>query len=274
LSSILNRTSPPFDLRIRYGGDPSQFAELRFPSGKGPFPLLFVVHGGFWQARYDLSHVGHLCAALTSKGVITCNVEYRRIGNPGGGWPGTFQDISLATRNILQTMSSDSRFDLARRAIVGHSAGGHLAFWMAGSHRIGKGSLLFNDQKNALTRAVSLAGVSDLRLAWKQKLGHGIVTRLMGGTPDQHSDRYDAGSPIELLPTGAREILVHGVADDTVPVSQSEAFVERAEKIGDRPSFIKLHDVGHYELIDPESEAWPTVAGAVLSLFDLGEHQS
>jgi len=156
--------------------DDSQFSDLRFPSGKGPFPLLFVVHGGFWQSRYDLSHVGHLCAALTSKGVITCNVEYRRIGNPGGGWHGTFQDISLATGNILQTMSSDSRFDLARRAIVGHSAGGHLAFWMAGSHRISKGSPLFSDQKNALTRAVFLAGVSDLRLAWKQKLGHGIVS--------------------------------------------------------------------------------------------------
>ena len=269
LSNILDRDPPPFDVRIRYGNDDSQFSDLRFPSGQGPFPLLFVVHGGFWQSRYDLSHVGHLCAALTSKGVITCNVEYRRIGNPGGGWPGTFQDISLATRNVLQTMSSDSRFDLARRAIVGHSAGGHLAFWMAGSHRISKGSPLFNDQKNALTRAVSLAGVSDLRLAWKQKLGHGIVTRLMGGTPDQQSDRYAAASPIELLPTDAREILVHGVADDTVPVSQSEAFVERAEKTGDRPSLIKLHGIGHYELIDPESEAWPTVAGAVLSLFDL-----
>jgi len=274
LSNILDRDPPPFDVRIRYGNDHSQFSDLRFPSGKGPFPLLFVVHGGFWQSRYDLSHAGHLCAALTSKGVITCNVEYRRIGNPGGGWPGTFQDISLATRNILQTMSSDSRFDLAQRAIVGHSAGGHLALWMAGSHRISKGSPLFSDQKNALTRAASLAGVSDLRLAWKQKLGHGIVTRLMDGTPDQHSDRYDAGSPIELLPTDAREILVHGVADDTVPVSQSEAFVERAEKIGDRPSLIKLPGIGHYELIDPESEAWPTVASAVLSLFDLGDSLS
>jgi len=96
----------------------------------------------------------------------------------------------------------------------------------------------------------------------------------MGGTPGQHSDRYDAGSPIELLPTDAREILVHGVADDTVPVSQSEAFVERAEKIGDRPSLIKLPGIGHYELIDPESEAWPAVASAVLSLFDLGDSLS
>jgi len=274
LSDILDRSPPLFDVRIRYGDDPSQFAELRFPNGKGPFPLLFVVHGGFWQSAYDLSHIGHLCASFTAKGIITCNIEYRRIGNPGGGWPGTFQDISLATRNMLQTTSSDPRFDRARTAIIGHSAGGHLALWLAGRHRINKGSPLHGDQKQALTNAVSLAGVSDLRLAWKQVLGHGTVTRLMGGTPDEQPERYDAGSPIELLPTGTRQVLVHGTADDIVPVSQSEAFVERAKKLGDRPTLVKLDGVGHFELIDPESEAWPTVASAVLSLLDLGGHQS
>jgi acetyl esterase/lipase len=274
LSSILNRTPPPFDLRIRYGNDPSQFADLRFPKGNGPFPLLFVVHGGFWQSVYDLSHIGHLCAAFTSNGIITCNIEYRRIGNVGGGWPGTFQDISLATRNILETMSPDPRFDHRRTAIIGHSAGGHLALWLAGSHRISKDSPLYTDQKLAFTSTVSLAGVSDLRLAWRQKLGHGIVSRFMGGTPHEHPDRYDSGSPIELLPTGARQVLVHGKADDIVPVSESEAFVEKAEMLGDRPTLVKLDSIGHFELIDPESEAWPTVANTVLPLLDLGGHQS
>jgi acetyl esterase/lipase len=253
---------------MHYGKDSSQFAELRFPKGKGPFPLLFVVHGGFWQARYDLSHIGHLCAAFTSKGIITCNIEYRRIGNPGGGWPGTFLDISLATRIVIETMSNDSRFDPALTAIIGHSAGGHLALWLVGSHRTSKDSPLYNNQKLGIAGAISLAGVSDLRLAWRQKLGHGIVTRLMGGTPDEHSDRYDAGSPIELLPMGARHVLVHGAADDTVPVSQSEAFVQRAEKLGDRSTLVKLAGTGHFELIDPDSKAWPSVARSVLSLLD------
>jgi acetyl esterase/lipase len=272
LSSILDRDSPPFDLRVPYGRDPSQFADLRFPNGKGPFPLLFVVHGGFWQSAYDLSHIGHLCAAFTHKGIITSSIEYRRIGNPGGGWPGTFLDISLATRNILQEMSKDSRFDQARTAIIGHSAGGHLALWLVGSHRISKGSHLHNDQKQDIRNAISLAGVSDLRLAWKKKLGHGTVTRLMGGTPDEQPDRYNAGSPIELIPTGATQILVHGTADDTVPVSQSEAFVEKAEKLGDRATLVKLEGVGHYEPIDPESEAWPFVAKAVITLLGAGGH--
>ncbi len=275
LSGILDRAPPPpFDLRISYGSDPSQFAELRFPIGKGPFPLLFVVHGGFWQSVYDLSHIGHLCAAFTSTGVITCSIEYRRIGNPGGGWPGTFQDISLASSNILQDLSNDSRFDQTRTVIIGHSAGGHLALWLVGSHRISKGSPLHSDLRQAIPSAVSLAGVSDLRLAWKQKLGHGIVTRLIGGTPEEHPDRYDAGSPIELLPTGARQILVHGTADDTVPFSQSEAYVEKAEKLGDRPTLVRLQGIGHYEMIDPESEAWPTVAEAVMSLLGLHGHHS
>src|SRR5438034_2047437 len=114
LSNILDRDPPPFDVRIRYGNDDSQFSDLRFPSGQGPFPLLFVVHGGFWQSRYDLSHVGHLCAALTSKGVITCNVEYRRIGNPGGGWPGTFQDI----RSEEHTSELQSHSDLVCRLLL------------------------------------------------------------------------------------------------------------------------------------------------------------
>ena len=268
MRSILERESAPFDIRVPYGSDPNQIAELRFPNGKEPFPLLFVVHGGFWRSAYDLSHIGHLCAAFTSRGIITCNIEYRRIGNPGGGWPGTFQDISIATRNILREMSKDSRFDQTRTAIIGHSAGGHLALWLAGSHRISKGSPLHNDQKQIITSAISLAGVSDLRQAWKTRLGHGTVTRLMGGTPDKHPDRYNAGSPIDLLPTGARQVLVHGADDDTVPVSQSEVFVQRAEKLGDRPTLVKLDGMGHYELIDPESEAWPAVARAVLSLLD------
>ena len=273
LRNILDMGPPLFDLRMRYGDDPNQFVDLRFPNSKGPFPLLFVVHGGFWQSRYDLSHIGHLCAAFTSKGIITCSIEYRRIGNPGGGWPGTFQDISLATRNILQTLSRDPRFDRTRTAIIGHSAGGLLALWLAGSHRIRKGSPLHSDKRQVVNNAVSLAGVSDLGLAWRQKLGHGIVTRLMGGTPEEHPDRYKAASPIEFLPTGARQFLIHGAADDTVPISQSEAFVQRAEKLGDRCSLIKLDGIGHFELIDPESGAWPTIASGVLSLLNLGGKQ-
>jgi dipeptidyl aminopeptidase/acylaminoacyl peptidase len=111
--------------------------------------------------------------------------------------------------------------------------------------------------------------VCDLRTAWNQRLGNGAVGRLIGGTPVQHPDRFDAGSPIELLPSGSRQVLIHGTDDDIVPISQSEKFVEKAEQLGDRPTLVRLEGVGHFELIDPESDAWSKVAGAVLSLLGL-----
>jgi acetyl esterase/lipase len=269
LSDILTRPPPAFDKRIKYGPSPQHFADLRFPDRGKPFPFLFVVHGGFWQSAYDLMHAGTLCAALTGEGIVTCNLEYRRLGNSGGGWPGTFQDVSLAADHILELASSDPRVDMARTAVLGHSAGGHLALWLASRHRIPTTSPLHSSPKYRINGAVSLAGVCDLRTAWKQRLGSGAVSKLMGGTPDEFPDRYDAGSPIELLPTGTRHVLVHGTADNVVPVSLSERFVGRAEQLGDHPVLLRLKGVGHFEPIDPESDAFPAVVGGVLPLLGL-----
>jgi acetyl esterase/lipase len=265
----LERQAPNFDKRIEYGSDPQHFAELRFPDGLGPFPLLFVIHGGFWQSTYDLKHIGSLCAALTKKGIITCNLEYRRIGDSGGGWPGTFLDVSLAADVILKAISSDSSVDASRVAVIGHSAGGHLALWLASRHRIAKASSLQSVHEHRIARAVSLAGVCDLRTAWNQRLGNGAIERLMGGAPDHYPDRFNAGSPIELLPSGSRQVLIHGTDDNIVPISQSEKFVEKAQQLGDQSTLVRLEGVGHFELIDPESDAWSKVAGAVLSLLSL-----
>jgi acetyl esterase/lipase len=230
---------------------------------------LLMIHGGFWQSAYDLEHTRLLCADLTGRGIVTCNLEYRRIGNPGGGWPGTFQDISLASYKIPEILSSDLRVDMTRSAVMGHSAGGHLALWLVSRHKVSKRSPLHESRKSPIVNAISLAGVLDLRTAWKQKLGHGIVTRLIGGSPDQHPDRYDAGSPIELLPNGARKVVIHGAVDSTVPVSQSEQFAREASESGDECSLVKLEDTGHFELIDPKSDAWSTVITAVEEMLDV-----
>jgi acetyl esterase/lipase len=269
LSNILERASPPFNKPVQYGPDPHHFAELRFPNGPGPFPFLFVIHGGFWKSAFDLTHIGHLCNAFAHEGIITCNVEYRRVGDPGGGWPGTFQDVSLATDSIIETISSDPRVDISRTAVMGHSAGGHLALWLASRHRIPTASPVHGNQRHRITSAVSLAGVCDLRTAWKQRLGNGAVERLMGGTPDQHPDRFDAGSPFELLPSGSRQVLIHGMDDDIVPISQSESFVEKAERLGEHLNLVKLEGVGHFELIDPDSNAWSKVTRTVLPVLDV-----
>jgi len=266
-SDILSRAPPKADSRSVYGPSPENFIEFRFPRRSGPSPVLLVLHGGFWQEAYDLSHMDPLCAAVTPGGVITCNVEYRRIGNRGGGWPGTFLDAAHATDYIFEEMSSDSRFDLGRVAALGFSAGGHLALWLSGRHRVRADSPIRSKPAGRLVGVVSIAGVSDLRKAWEHQVGGDAVVRLMGGTPGEHPDRYDAGSPIELLPVGVKQILVHGTNDEVVPLWQSEAFVERAKALGEEPRLVKLEGAGHFETINPESVAWQRIATETRALF-------
>ncbi|NNM01628.1 MAG: alpha/beta hydrolase, partial [Gammaproteobacteria bacterium] len=88
--------SPPADATIAYGADPLQFGELRLPPGDGPFPAIVLIHGGCWLAKYDLSYIRKLAAAFTAAGIATWTVEYRRVGDPGGGWPGTYEDIAAS----------------------------------------------------------------------------------------------------------------------------------------------------------------------------------
>lgn len=269
MSNVLERQPPKFDQRITYGANSNQFAELRFPKGRGPYPVLLMIHGGFWQSTYDLKHTGLLCADLTRRGIVTCNLEYRRIGDPGGGWPGTFQDISLASKEIPKLVALDSRADTRRIVVMGHSAGGHLALWMVSRNRIPKNSPLHESEKSPIMRAVALAGVTDLRTASKQRLGHGIVTRLLGGLPNEYPDRYDTASPIELLPNDASTILIHGAADDIVPVAQSEKYAQKAVHLAQECSYVKLESVGHFELIDPESDVWPLIVKEIFSALDV-----
>jgi acetyl esterase/lipase len=264
MGDILTRVPPARGERVHYGVDPLQFAELRFPSGKGPFPLLFVVHGGWWLSANDLNHIGHLCAKLTSCGLVTCSLEYRRIGDAGGGWPGTFLDVANAIEHFKDVLTKDSRVETKRAAVIGHSAGGHLALWLGAKHRVPKSSALYTGQKQWLIATISLAGIADLRTAWELRLGDGAVGKLIGGNPDRYPERYAEASPFELLPTGLKQVLIHGRSDESVPISQSERFVRRAKLAGDESSLIALDGIGHFELIDPESRAWDAVAHSTL----------
>jgi len=165
---ILTLPAPAADARLAYGSDPNQFGEIRLPHDKGPFPILMNLHGGFWKARYDLLHAGHLCAALSQKGLATWNVEYRRVGNPGGGWPGSFEDVRNAYRFLAQ-LEKRYNLDLSKVLVMGHSAGGQLALCLAA-------------HEPALTRVLSLAGVVDLDAAGKLHLGDNAVAAFLGGT--------------------------------------------------------------------------------------------
>jgi acetyl esterase/lipase len=248
---ILSRAQPPFDQRVAYGADPNQFLEIRLPRGKGPHPGLLNLHGGFWRAKYDLAHAGHLCQALRVAGVATFNAEYRRVGNQGGGWPGTFADIRAAYRYIRQ-QASRFRLDPARLVVMGHSAGGQLALCLAA-------------HEASLRRAISLAGVVNLKNAFALHLSHDAVVEFLGGKPDEVPEHYREADPMELRIPNARQWLVHGSADDVVPPEFSRDYTVQKKKSGESVQLLEIPRSGHFELIDPGTEAFKRVAATVLA---------
>ena len=248
---ILTLPAPPYDHKIAYGDDPFQFGYLRLPKSTGPHPVAIVIHGGFWRAAFDLEHSGHMCAALTKAGIATWSLEYRRIGNPGGGWPGTCEDI-LRGASHLRTLAGQYPLNAARSLAIGHSAGGHLALWLAAQ------------KKPRLRGAVSLAGVVDLRRAYELKLSSTVVGEFMGGPPGAS---YKEASPIECVPLGTPTRLIHGDNDDVVPIEISHRFVEAAVKAGDDSKLIALPGADHFAVIDPRSREWPIVEKTVLELI-------
>ncbi|MGI8589119.1 MAG: alpha/beta hydrolase family protein [Chloroflexia bacterium] len=263
--SILDLIPPPADARLAYGDDPSQFGDLRLPPGTGPHPVVIVIHGGYWRSAYSLDHIGTLCAALTHAGVATWSLEYRRLGNPGGGWPGTLQDVA-AGADYLRTIAPKYHLDLTHVVAVGHSAGGQLALWLAGRHRIPAGDTLYSPNPLPLHGVVSLAGVADLRQGYDLHLSNDVVYQLLGGNPGEVPTRYEDASPRALLPLGVPQRLLHGTADDIVPIAISRDYSAAARAAGDDAEFIPLDATGHFELIDPRTPQWATVQATVLML--------
>ncbi len=260
---ILTRPVPPADYRIAYGNEPLQFGELRLPKGAGPHPVAVIVHGGCWMAEYGLSYMGHISAALTESGIATWNVEYRRVGNPGGGWPGTFQDIAQAT-DYLRTVAKTYPIDLNRIIAIGHSAGGQLVLWAAARNRLSKDNPFYEVDVLKLNGVVPLAGITDL-----QKTGTAcdrLVLKLMGGEAKEFDSRYRQVSPIALLPLGVEQTVIQGETDNIVPASMARDYYEAAKRKGDNVKLVVIEKTGHFELVDPKSSAWTKVKEEVLEM--------
>ena len=251
---ILTTIPPPADKRLSYGPDPNQFGDLRLPATRGPHPVIMNIHGGFWRMKYDLAHAGHLCAALKKSGIATWNLEYRRVGNPGGGWPATFEDIKSGYHFLLQ-IAEPYGLDTNRLLLMGHSAGGQLALCLAG-------------HEHKIDRAVSLAGVVDLRRAWELKLSHDAVGEFMSGSPQQVPEHYREASPANLT-IAAQQLLVHGTEDDTVPLEISKSYVQSKQANGEKVELLSLAKAGHFDLIDPSSQVWAVIEKRILLMAHL-----
>lgn len=235
------RVSPSVStpISIPYGDDPSQFGEL-WPTSAASAPVAVLIHGGFWRATYGLDLMDAMARDLVSRGFAVWNIEYRRVGQTGGGYPGTLDDVAAAIDH-LATIAAEYRLDMTNVSVVGHSAGGHLALWSAG--RTGA----------AVTPrvAVGLGAVVDLELAAEQRLGSGAVIELLGGAPDDVPERYAAAAPLAAI-DGVELISVRAAGDDIVPAEFT---------VPARANEYETIDVegDHFTLIDPTAASWAEV---------------
>ncbi|HWR14021.1 MAG TPA: alpha/beta hydrolase [Terriglobales bacterium] len=246
---ILEIRPPKPDQRVRYGDDPFQFADIRRPKRGGPSQAVMMIHGGFWRAKYDLEHTGVFCAALTDAGFTTVNLEYRRVGNPGGGWPGTVEDIQSAYKFFRQDAKE---WGFKKIVVMGHSAGGHLALCLAA-------------KEPTLDGAISLAGVLDLQKAYDLHLSNDAVVEFMGGTPAQSADRYREASPFDLRIT-VPQVVITGSADEVVPPEFSRRYVAEKRSKGEKVELVEIAEADHMAMVDPRTKAFPEILKAVKSL--------
>ena len=262
---------PAPDHRLAYGSDSSQVGELRLPSGRGPHPVAVLVHGGCFKAAYaSLRDLAALGAALTAEGIATWNVEYRRIDQPGGGWPNTYLDVGRAVDH-LRTIATQYELDLGRVVVVGHSAGGHLALWTAARGRLPSESPLRVADPLVPRGVVNLAGPIDMTAnieGYQTLCRDSVITSLLGGTPAAVPDRYAQVSAIRMVPLGVPQVIVVGSHEEFVPLPFVRAYEGAARRAGDSVRVVLIEGAGHFESANPRAFTWPRVRAAIRALLD------
>jgi acetyl esterase/lipase len=247
---------------LSYGALPDQAGDLYLPDAIGA-PLVCLFHGGFWRLPYGREELAPVAEDLCSRGLAVWNLEYRRTGAGGYGWPATFEDIDRILGYLPSLHQAYPQVDIGRVVMVGHSAGGHLAFWAAsrrGDHPPGV----------SFRAVIGLAPILDLHAAHADGLGRGAVEALLGGSAAAVPDRYRQASPRALLPLGIRQYLIHGEADDAVPPGLSKAFVEAARSAGDHATCHLLPDTDHMAFLDPRSRAHSTLCQCLAEATEAG----
>jgi acetyl esterase/lipase len=262
------RSTPAMAERIGYGQMPSQFGQLWLPVGSGPAPVAILVHGGCWQSSYGLDLMDPMADDLHGRGIAVWNIEYRRLGEAGGGYPGTFLDVGQAV-DALRGMPQRQRLDLRRIVAIGHSAGGHLALWAAARQRLPQGSPLAVADPQQIGAVVTLAGINDLaayRANGPACGGAATIDALTGARGRPPGSALGDTSPAALLPIGVRQVIASGTTDGIVPARFGHDYAALARPAGDPVEVLDLPG-DHFALIDPSSSAWATLRAKILELL-------
>jgi acetyl esterase/lipase len=235
----------------RYGEHPRQVADLHRPAGAGPHPVAVVLHGGYWQPPWTKLIMRPLCLDLVRRGWAAWNVEYRRLGRDGGGWPQTFDDVATAIDHLAEL--ADPALDLARVTLLGHSAGGQLALWGGGRPELPAGAPGAAPRVRG-QQVLAMAAVCDLVRAGRP------ARELLGGSPDEVPERYAQADPMRRLPLRVPVGLVHAHGDETISAQRSRAYAAAARAAGGDVTLVEPPG-GHRDPIDPRSTAWRAAAG-------------
>lgn len=259
LKKSLNHLSSLRMTPEQYGPHEDQIGDLYLPPNAKP-AVVCLLHGGFWRMPYGRGQLDAIARDLAARGFAVWNLGYRRVGAPAGGWPNTGEDVIRGIEYLSILAAKGADLDLDRIALVGHSAGGHLALWAAAQALHGI----------RIKAVVGEAPITDLQHAFEIGLGRGAVADLLGGMSSEQPERYAAVSPLNLLPLGMPQLLVHASQDDAVPIEMSRAYAVAALAAGDPATLAELPDSSHMAFIDPASSAHGTVCEWLSSV--LGSH--
>lgn len=252
----------PADYRLNYGPDIFHFGDLRLPEGAGPHPVVVLIHGGCWTAKYGLHLMDAMAERLTGLGFATWNPEFRRVGMQGVDWQDIFRDVVLAT-HYVDNLASRFHLDTQNVILTGHSSGGHLVLWLAHQQQLINKHAALN-----VKAVVSLAPLTDLTAVARDETlpCHNTVEGLMGGTLERYPERYRQASPINMDDTGIDLVVVNGKQDDAGFYRQFIEYRQNMTKRGHQIRHLEVAPSGHFEMITPGTKAWQDVEQAFRAL--------